>query len=187
MGDAGSGREVGAGGLFPGELTENQSCGTGGDDVLPASLNHISPIQTGLTGEYPLTLQGRLFLGLFGGSLVVLFAIASCLTPDPQGFGTHRQMGLPPCSIQTLYGIPCPTCGMTTAFAHFVRGELVSASQANPGGFLAASSCVLLLPWSIAGIVRGRLLWVRSPVESAVILLAVLVGVSLLSWATRFL
>ena len=46
---------------------------------------------------------------------VALLSVAAWLTPDELGVGSHQQLGLPPCSMLTLTGYPCPTCGMTTA------------------------------------------------------------------------
>lgn len=161
---------------------ENRSCGIQPNELSPLPLTHISSIFTGFSLGYPLNFRERLFLGLIGCSLLSLFVIASCLTPDRQGYGTHQQLGLPPCSIRTLFEIPCPTCGMTTSFAHFVRGDLVGACRVNPAGLLVACACFLLIPWSLAGVIRARLLWVSAPIEAALTLLSLLVGVSLLTW-----
>ncbi len=75
-------------------------------------------------------------------------------------------------------GYPCPTCGMTTAFAFTVRGHFVSAFQAQPFGFLLASATVL-----IALLATGTLLtagvwainWYRVPPERLALLVVVLV------------
>ena len=45
--------------------------------------------------------------------------IASWLTPDPRGLGSHTKLGMPRCEFEYRTGIPCPSCGMTTSFAHF--------------------------------------------------------------------
>ena len=66
--------------------------------------------------------------------LLSLIAAAAWVDPDPRGYGTHRQFGLPPCASRWIWGGPCPTCGMTTAWAWLVRGEFGRAAAANPGG-----------------------------------------------------
>ena len=43
-----------------------------------------------------------------------------------------------------VWGLPCPTCGMTTAFAHTVRGRWLAAARAQPAGFVAAIATALL-------------------------------------------
>jgi hypothetical protein len=58
--------------------------------------------------------------------------IACKLTPDPRGYATHTQLGFAPCTWRTLYGRPCPSCGLTTAFAHLVRGEWRQAIRSHP-------------------------------------------------------
>ena len=106
------------------------------------------------------TLQRVLLLAL--GMLVLAgFGLALSLAPSPSGRGTHRQLGFPPCSILSLTKTPCPTCGMTTSFSHFVRGEWASAIRANSSGFLLACVCLVFLPWSAVTAVRGRVWLVR--------------------------
>jgi len=70
-------------------------------------------------------------------SCIALLAIGSLLKPDPRGFATHAQLGLPPCAFRALTGIPCPSCGMTTAFALAVRFDFGRALLTQPVGLLA--------------------------------------------------
>ena len=67
-----------------------------------------------------------------------LLIIAASLIPSGRHLGTHRQLGLPPCGFAMMTGLPCPTCGMTTAFAHAVRGQFIEAIRSQPAGFLLA-------------------------------------------------
>ena len=69
--------------------------------------------------------------GILIGYGLAGFGLAGRLSPDPRGYGTHQQLGLPGCTFQMLTQWPCPSCGGTTAFAHFVRGQWPSAI--NPG------------------------------------------------------
>lgn len=78
------------------------------------------------------------------GALLVL-CLAAWVTPSPSGVGTHLQLGLTPCGFLDRTGLPCGTCGMTTSFAHFVRGDVLASVSAQPLGFglaLAASATV---------------------------------------------
>ena len=74
------------------------------------------------------------------GAFAVL-AAASSLTPSPQGHATHLALGLPPCGWVVSFGRPCPTCGMTTAFAHVAHGQLLAALVTQPFG--AVLACVI--------------------------------------------
>lgn len=103
----------------------------------------------------------RVSLSVVGLLMLTGFGLALSLTPSKTGRGTHQQLGLPPCSILLLTDIPCPTCGMTTSFSHFVRGEWPSAIRANTSGFLLACGCVLYLPWSAVTAIRGRIWLLR--------------------------
>lgn len=71
-----------------------------------------------------------------------LLGLAVWLTPSERGLGTHTQLGLIGCSWPTTLGIPCPTCGMTTAFAWMVRGRLLAAFAAQPAG---AALCLVVM------------------------------------------
>ena len=85
-------------------------------------------------------------------SLVVLCAclpmigIAVWLTPDDTGVGTHVQLGLRPCTYMEATGIPCATCGMTTAFAHAAHGQLIQSFVTQPAGMIL---CLLLAVLSL--------------------------------------
>lgn len=57
------------------------------------------------------------------------------LTPSADGMGTHRQLGLPPCTFLYLSGIPCPFCGMTTSWTHAAHGQILSSIATQPAGF----------------------------------------------------
>lgn len=77
------------------------------------------------------------------GALACLASLACLvagnrLTPDPAGYGTHRQLGMPSCGWLAATGRPCPTCGMTTAFAHACRGDLAASLRAQPMGLAGA-------------------------------------------------
>ena len=76
-----------------------------------------------------------------------VLATAAALEPDGRGYGTHAQLGLPPCGFRLLTGAPCPGCGLTTAFAYAIRGDWILATHANPFGtllFLLVCACVPL-------------------------------------------
>jgi len=77
-------------------------------------------------------------------ALTVAFAtgavllLAAWMQPASGGHGTHTQLGLPPCGWVVGMGIPCPSCGMTTSFAHAADGDLLGALRAQPAGALLA-------------------------------------------------
>jgi hypothetical protein len=89
----------------------------------------------------------RLTLAGYVGGFVLLSLVAWWLDPDPRGYGTHEQLGLPPCTTQLLFKLPCPFCGMTTAFALMVHGHPLQAFHCQPAGaagyLLGAAGCVV--------------------------------------------
>jgi hypothetical protein len=88
--------------------------------------------------------------------LAGVLGLSRRLVPDPRGYGTHTQLGLRPCTFAILTGRLCPTCGMTTAYAWFVRGRVDRSWRANPAGCLLAASSIPLGIWFLACAVRSR-------------------------------
>jgi hypothetical protein len=80
----------------------------------------------------------RLVAGAVALTALGVLLAAAVVQPSPEGHGSHTQLGLPPCGWAMVSGTPCPTCGMTTAFAHAVRGELGAALICQPMGLLLA-------------------------------------------------
>lgn len=110
---------------------------------------------------------GRLRAGaLFAASFAVL-GVAFSVAPDPRGLGTHQQLGLPPCSLMVMTGLPCPTCGMTTAFAHAARAQFAAAWAAQPAGLALALGVMGVGVGSLYSAISGRSVRWRGPRWSA--------------------
>lgn len=96
------------------------------------------------------------WLSLFAGvGVLALLVTAGNLQPARSGLGTHQQLGLPPCSSIVLFGVRCPSCGMTTSWAHFLRGQLVQALAANAGGVVLALIALAYIPASCYFFISG--------------------------------
>lgn len=139
-----------------------------------------------LPSGFPLRRGGR--AGLLAASFLLLagFALARSLEPDPRGFGTHQRLGLPECTFQLLWNRPCPGCGMTTCFAHLVRGEWSAAARANPAGILLAAACALLIPWMWFSAWRGETIGVDDPLKTILLFMFALAGTTVAVWLVRF-
>lgn len=110
-----------------------------------------------------LTVAERLLAVLLTIGIPVVMGIAVWLTPDPKGFGTHQQLGMPPCTFRTVTGLNCPHCGLTTSFSWFVRGQWQRAGRANPAGLVLATATVLIWPWLLLVSTKGVWLGVKKP------------------------
>ena len=88
-----------------------------------------------------------------GGAFILL--IAATLEPAPEGHGTHTQLGLPPCGFLSLTGSQCPGCGLTTAFAHAVRGNFTEAASANLFGLLLFVVVCAAIPLAVVATFRA--------------------------------
>ena len=87
------------------------------------------------------SLRYRIGFAILAAACLSVLVVAAFLKPNPKGLGTHTQLGKPACGFYERTGYPCPTCGMTTAFAHTVRGQLFQAFAVQPAGALAALLC----------------------------------------------
>ncbi|MGH9839262.1 MAG: DUF2752 domain-containing protein [Blastocatellia bacterium] len=90
-------------------------------------------------------------------ALAMLFT-ARLLQPAPGGVGTHEQLGLPPCPLFHFTGLPCPTCGFTTCFAHAARGHFYRALIVQPFGLLVFDLMIASVPISLLLAIR-RIAW----------------------------
>ena len=130
--------------------------------------------------------RGTLVALMLGLSAV--FAVAIWLSPydadgQPLRMETHRQLGMPPCTFYTLTKMPCPSCGMTTSFALLIRGDVWNSLRANAAGTLLATLGLLLIPWCLVSVVRGRTVFVRSVERTIAIFVVSFLVVMLLRWA----
>ncbi len=120
--------------------------------------------------------------------LIILFVAAAviigsrALTPDPSGYGTHRQFFMLPCFFRALTHLPCPLCGLTTAFTLTARGQIIEGFESHvlgpplfaAAGLVALVSGLSLLPgMSCLGRAMGIL---HSPKAARWLLLLVLVA-----------
>jgi len=102
----------------------------------------------------------------WGGVAVACLAVLSVavyLKPDPRGYGTHQGLGraFPPCSFMLRTGLPCPTCGMTTAYSNVVRGRLWTAFLAQPAGMVFALATIATFLFSLYVVVSGKTIWIN--------------------------
>jgi hypothetical protein len=94
----------------------------------------------------------RLLAGFVTAVACVAFTIAAVVNPydeagRPRTHGTHRQLGLPPCTMLSTVGFPCPSCGMTTSIALFFHGDVPAACRVNWAGALLAAVGIAVATW----------------------------------------
>ena len=115
---------------------------------------------------------------------IALLALARWLDPS-HGFGTHEAFGLAPCGFRSSTGLPCPACGLTTAFAELARGDLLSSLRAHPLGLplFAAIAATPIIALRAAQRGEGLLAWIdRLALDRAAYVIALSV---LATWAAR--
>lgn len=136
------------------------------------------------SSSLPLSWLARYALVLSGIGAVTLLVLAATLDPDDRGFGTHLQLGLAPCSIRMLFGMRCPACGMTTAWALAMDGRLLAALEANTGGVALAATAFIGGPACLVFGLRGR--WPAAVTEWRMLVgMLVIVAIILTDWMIR--
>ena len=129
----------------------------------------------------------RLVAAVVGLALLCPMGIAFLLVPDSRGHGTHEQLGLPPCTLVVLFGIRCPTCGSTTAFAYVARGRLIEALGVNVAATLLALLSVPTGIWVCLSAIRGRWLVTVPSGLTAVAITSALLAIAIIDWVCRLL
>ncbi|MBX3386509.1 MAG: DUF2752 domain-containing protein [Phycisphaeraceae bacterium] len=122
----------------------------------------------------------RAIAATLAAAILAVLTIGASLTPSPTGMGTHKQLGLPSCGWIISADTPCPTCGMTTAFAAVAHGDLSAAFAAQPmgaiGAIVAAAVFWACLHIALTGsrlgsvafrLLTPRLLWIVGAVWAA--------------------
>ena len=107
--------------------------------------------------------RARALAAAGSAAIFALLATARGLRPDPRGFGTHERLGLHPCLFRSRFGLPCPSCGMTTSWAWLMRGDPGDAWRASPAGALLLPAAAVLMVWLLVAATRGRAPLVDSP------------------------
>jgi hypothetical protein len=112
----------------------------------------VGPVHTAAQRDVPLiytpavqqqcvSIGGRLVALAIALAALSVLVVAVLLPPSADGVGTHRAMGFRACEFLERTGLPCATCGMTTSFAYFVRGNWIASIYVQPMGFVVALAC----------------------------------------------
>jgi hypothetical protein len=148
------------------------------DDNQPPTHAPLDPLAHAQRLRYHESLQAALICG-------TIVALSFVLHPDAHGYGTHRQLLLPPCFFRVLTHLPCPFCGMTTGFTLMARGHVAAAAQCNfmaPLAFVATAAIALLGIW---GLITGRR-WIPPFVRTKVFA-KLLLAVVLIFWIANIM
>ncbi|MGC8560142.1 MAG: DUF2752 domain-containing protein [Phycisphaerae bacterium] len=85
-----------------------------------------------------------------------IWFIGCWLNPNYGPLGIERQLGTSRCGFYTRYGIPCPTCGWTTAVSHLYHGQMIQAFMTQPAGAIFGLLILGLFSLSLGGVLVGR-------------------------------
>jgi hypothetical protein len=142
--------------------------------------------QRPLASPIRLAAKERWSLVLAALGLAAVLATAGWLSPDPRGFGTHQQLGLPPCTFKALFGVRCPACGMTTSWSNLIHGRIGLALRAHVVGTLLGASAVATVVWLLACAACGRWLGWTPDADAAGRLVLIPAAMVLIEWGVRW-
>jgi hypothetical protein len=80
----------------------------------------------------------RLLAAAVAVACLAVLSVAARIPPNPAGTGSHRALGLQSCAFLDRTGLPCPSCGMTTSFSWFARGNVLASLYVQPMGTVLA-------------------------------------------------
>lgn len=133
------------------------------------------------------TVGGRVAASILAAACLAVLLVAAWLTPAPAGHGSHTQIGLPPCGWAVYSGRPCPTCGMTTAFALAAEGRWARATTTQPLGALLALTTAVVFWFGAYVAATGSLLGRMGATMVGPRVLWTLAGLLLAAWAYKML
>ena len=114
--------------------------------IMTSPVIHVSQHTPPAVAAVPSTRTRRLVGAAVAVASAAVLTLAAFLEPSPTGLGTHSQLNLPACGWIATVDVPCPTCGMTTAFSHAADGHFLAAVSAQPmGALLAVATAMALL------------------------------------------
>jgi hypothetical protein len=87
-----------------------------------------------------LTFERRQSQAMTALALMLACVGAAWLNPD-------RPLPVDLCLFKRLTGLPCPTCGLTRAFCHAVRGNWISSVRYHPAGIMLAAAVIGWALW----------------------------------------
>jgi hypothetical protein len=91
-----------------------------------------------------------------------------------------------PCPVRLVFGVPCPTCGITRATRLVVHGELGAATRMHPLVWLAVPVVVAFLAVEALGYVRTGAWGASGRVRGSGVLMLVTAGLLFTLWVARF-
>ena len=110
--------------------------------------------------------------------VAILFLVAALVDPD-------RPLPIDVCLWKRLTGSPCPTCGLTRAVCHAMRGEWTASLHLHPAGVLVVAGFAGWAVWSAFEAWRGQPILEVARERSGTALLRIGLAVSLVSWIVR--
>jgi hypothetical protein len=129
--------------------------------------------------------RARLLAAFAAAVVATPMALAARLTPDSRGWGTHEQLGWPPCWLLRVTGRRCPSCGMTTAWSYAAQGNVPAALETSVGGTLLFMAACLGVIGLVVAAATGRAPLARVSPKVVLWVATAWLVVTVLDWVRR--
>jgi hypothetical protein len=124
--------------------------------------------------------DGRRSKAWQAGVIAAALALSALTNPN-------RPLPFEVCGFKLLTGLPCPTCGMTRALCHGLRGHWSQSVTSHPAGLILAAGLVGWMFWSAAEAYRGRPLLEAARGRLGTVFVGAGVTVSVAFWIARLI
>jgi hypothetical protein len=128
---------------------------------------------------------GRVLCLVICAACLGLMIVAAHLVPSPTGMGTHTQLGLDQCQFALRTGLPCPSCGMTTSFSWFARGNFPASFYVQPMGALLALATIVTFWAGLYVAVTGRSVYRLIALGPSRYYVPLFMGLAVAAWAWK--
>jgi hypothetical protein len=132
-----------------------------------------------------LTIVERILAACVSIGCIAVLITAVFVRPNPTGMSTHTALGLARCYFLDTSGIPCPSCGMTTSFAHFVRGNIAASLWVQPMGTSLGLGAALTFWAALYIAVTGKPVHRLMRIVPSVYYVLIPMGVGIAGWAWK--
>ncbi len=105
------------------------------------------------------TVLEKVILGMLLAGVVCVLFIAFASEPRGPDYMIAGPVVLPVCGFKLQYGIPCPTCYMTRAFALMAQGRVATAFSLQPMGALLFLGMAAAVPGLVYALFFRRSIW----------------------------
>ena len=107
-----------------------------------------------MRGLSPRTFYSFAITGPIAAAIYLWWVRAKILATDISGATDLPDLLV--CPINSVTGIPCPSCGTSRTILQILEPDLIQSSLFNPLGIIVLTAVVVLPIWTLRDLIRGE-------------------------------